>query len=67
MTGASDQLPERFNMAAYAIGRAAAARPQHPALLVMADPDGAPAEILDVCLARGRGAAHRRRAAGRWA
>jgi acetyl-CoA synthetase len=44
MTGASDQLPRRFNMAAYAIGRAAAARPQHPALLVMADPDGDPAE-----------------------
>jgi acyl-coenzyme A synthetase/AMP-(fatty) acid ligase len=39
------ELPPRFNMAAYAIGGAAAARPQHPALLVTADPDGAPAEL----------------------
>ncbi|MTD93229.1 AMP-binding protein [Hyphomicrobium sp. xq] len=45
MTGAIDQLPRRFNMAAYAIGRAAALRPQHPALLVTADADGTPAEM----------------------
>jgi acyl-coenzyme A synthetase/AMP-(fatty) acid ligase len=44
MTGADDALPRRFNMAAYAVGRAAAARPQHPALLVMAAPGRAPAE-----------------------
>jgi acyl-coenzyme A synthetase/AMP-(fatty) acid ligase len=44
MTGASDTLPQRFNMAAYAIGRAAAARPHHAALLVMADPDRPPVE-----------------------
>ena len=45
MTGASDTLPPRFNMAAYAIGRAAAARPQHPALLVIADPGRPPSEV----------------------
>jgi acetyl-CoA synthetase len=44
MTGADDTLPQRFNMAAYVVGRAAAARPQHPALLVMAEPGSAPAE-----------------------
>jgi acetyl-CoA synthetase len=41
----ADTPPRRFNMAAYAIGRAAAARPQHPALLVNADAGGAPAEV----------------------
>ncbi len=45
MTGAIDQLPRRFNMAAYTIGRAAASRPQHPALLVTADADGTSAEV----------------------
>ncbi|HEY8248254.1 MAG TPA: AMP-binding protein [Hyphomicrobium sp.] len=45
MTGASDALPPRFNMAVYAIGRAAAARPQHPALLVIADPGRPPSEV----------------------
>jgi acyl-coenzyme A synthetase/AMP-(fatty) acid ligase len=45
MTSPIDELPSRFNMAAYAIGRAAAARPQHPALLVTADAGGAPAEL----------------------
>jgi acetyl-CoA synthetase len=44
MTGVSDTLPQRFNLAAYAIGRAAAARPQHPALLVIADPVRPPVE-----------------------
>jgi acetyl-CoA synthetase len=44
MSGAYDALPVRFNMAAYAIGRAAAARPQHAALLVMADPGRPPVE-----------------------
>ncbi|WP_246274542.1 class I adenylate-forming enzyme family protein [Hyphomicrobium sulfonivorans] len=38
-------LPARFNMAAYAIGRAAAARPDAPALLVYDDASGsAPSE-----------------------
>jgi acetyl-CoA synthetase len=45
MKGAIDQLPRRINMAAYAIGRAAASRPQHPALLVTADAGGTPAEV----------------------
>ena len=45
MTDAADTLPQRFNMAAYAIGRAAAARPKHPALLVMAAPGAPPAEV----------------------
>lgn len=36
--------PPRFNMAAYAIGRAAAERPWHPALIVVDDASGAPAE-----------------------
>jgi acyl-coenzyme A synthetase/AMP-(fatty) acid ligase len=44
MTNAED-LPQRFNMAAYVIGRAAASRPQHPALLVTADAGGAPVEL----------------------
>ena len=45
MTDATNKLPGRFNMAAYAIGRAAASRPQHPALLVTADAGGTPAEV----------------------
>jgi acyl-coenzyme A synthetase/AMP-(fatty) acid ligase len=45
MTDAIDKRPGRFNMAAYAIGRAAASRPQHPALLVTADAGGTPAEV----------------------
>jgi acyl-coenzyme A synthetase/AMP-(fatty) acid ligase len=45
MTGAGEALPQRFNMAAYAVGRASAVRPQHPALLVLAEPDGVPAEM----------------------
>ncbi len=45
MTGAGDTLPQRFNMAAYAIGRAARARPKHPALLVMGAPGAPPAEV----------------------
>jgi acetyl-CoA synthetase len=45
MTDAADAHPQRFNMAAYAIGRAAAARPKHPALLVMDAPGAPPAEV----------------------
>ena len=45
MTDAADMLPQRFNMAAYAIGRAATARPKHPALIVMAAPGAPPAEV----------------------
>jgi acetyl-CoA synthetase len=45
MTDAIDKRPGRFNMAAYAIGRAAASRPQHPALLVTADAGGMPVEV----------------------
>ena len=45
MTDALDMLPQRFNMAAYAIGRAATARPKHPALIVMAAPGEPPAEV----------------------
>ncbi len=45
MTDAADTLPQRFNMAAYAIGRAANARPEHPALIVMDAPGVAPAEV----------------------
>jgi acetyl-CoA synthetase len=37
--------PPRFNMAAYAIGRAAAARPGKPALVVVAEPRRPPAEV----------------------
>jgi len=37
--------PARFNMAAYAIGRAAAAFPNEPALIVIADPLQPPAEV----------------------
>lgn len=37
--------PARFNMAAYAIGRAAAASPDKPALVVISDPLQPPAEI----------------------
>jgi acetyl-CoA synthetase len=44
MTDAEDALPRRFNMAAYVVGRAAAARPQHPALLVMSEPGSVPVE-----------------------
>ena len=45
MTDAADTLPQRFNMAAYAIGRAARARPKHPALIVMDAPGAPPAEV----------------------
>ena len=45
MTDAIDKRLGRFNMAAYAIGRAAASRPQHPALLVTADACGMPVEV----------------------
>ena len=44
MTDTEDALPRRFNMAAYVVGRAAAARPQHPALLVMSEPGSVPVE-----------------------
>jgi acetyl-CoA synthetase len=37
MTDAADTFPPRFNMADYAIGRAAAARPDAPALIVIDD------------------------------
>lgn len=40
-----DRPPPRFNMAAYAIGRAAARTPDKVALLVMSDPDQPPAEV----------------------
>lgn len=42
---AADKLPPRFNMAAYAIGQAAAARPKHPALIVKDAPGAPPAEV----------------------
>ncbi|MDP1908920.1 MAG: class I adenylate-forming enzyme family protein [Hyphomicrobium sp.] len=45
MTVPSDKPPVRFNMAAYAIGLAAAARPKHPALLVFAEPGRPPTEV----------------------
>jgi acyl-coenzyme A synthetase/AMP-(fatty) acid ligase len=45
MTVPSDKPPVRFNMAAYAIGRAAAMRPKHPALLVFAAPGQPPTEV----------------------
>ena len=45
MTDAVDMLPQRFNTAAYAIGRAANARPKHPALIVMDAPGAPPAEV----------------------
>lgn len=45
MTQAPLAPPARFNMAAYAIGRAAASRPDAPALLVIDDAGGAPAEV----------------------
>ncbi len=42
----TDPPPPRFNMAAYAIGRAAAQRPDAPALIVVADAGaGTPSEI----------------------
>ncbi len=42
----SQPVPLRFNMAAYAIGRAAAARPTAPALIVIDDASaGTPAEM----------------------
>ena len=44
MTGDGDALSQRFNMAAYVVGRAAAARPQYPALLVMTEPGSVPVE-----------------------
>lgn len=45
-----EQPPARFNMAAYAIGRAAAERPDAPALIVVDDPHaGAPAEVWTFC------------------
>ncbi len=37
--------PPRFNMAAYAVGRAAKASPNKPALIVIADPLQPPAEV----------------------
>src|SRR5690606_777188 len=40
-----EQPPPRFNMAAYAIGRAASTYPNKPALLVLSDPKQPPAEI----------------------
>jgi acyl-coenzyme A synthetase/AMP-(fatty) acid ligase len=43
---APEPVPPRFNMAAYCIGRAAATRPQAPALLVIDDPGArTPAEV----------------------
>jgi acyl-coenzyme A synthetase/AMP-(fatty) acid ligase len=45
MTTGDDTLPSRFNMAAYAIGRAAASRPDAPALLVIGEVGAAPAEV----------------------
>jgi acetyl-CoA synthetase len=46
MDPAPESLPVRFNMAAYAIGRAAAARPNAPALIVVDDAKaGRPAEV----------------------
>ena len=45
MTDAVNILPQRFNMAAYAIGCAANARPKHPALIVMDAPGASPAEV----------------------
>lgn len=45
-TTRTDAPPARFNMAAYAIGRAAAARPSAPALIVIDDPAAAqPSEV----------------------
>lgn len=41
----ADLPPQRFNMAAYCIGRAAAVFPSKPALLVIGDPSRPPAEI----------------------
>src|SRR5262245_26963977 len=45
MIAPADTLPARFNMTAYAIGRAALARPGHPALIVMETPGAQPSEI----------------------
>ncbi|MEO8422009.1 MAG: AMP-binding protein, partial [Hyphomicrobium sp.] len=45
MTNSTNKPPARFNMAAYTIGRAAAARPKHPALLVFAAPAQPPTEV----------------------
>ena len=45
MTNSTNKPPARFNMAAYTIGRAATARPQHPALLVFAAPAQPPTEV----------------------
>lgn len=44
MTDQPETLPPRFNMAAYAVGRAAASRPNAPALLVIEDVGAKPAE-----------------------
>src|SRR5262249_47744734 len=44
MTTTPEAPPPLFNMAAYAIGRAARARPDAPALLVVAEPGAPPAE-----------------------
>ncbi len=45
MTYSADFPPPRFNMAAYALGRAATAHPDKPALIVCDTPDGPPCEI----------------------
>ncbi len=46
VTGYRGELPpEQFNMAAYAIGRAAAATPDKPALVVIDAADAPPTEI----------------------
>lgn len=46
MSASAHLTPSRFNMAAYCIGRAAAARPDWPALIVVDDPAAArPSEI----------------------
>lgn len=45
MTASGETVPTRFNMAAYAIGRAAAARPDAPALLVVDEVGAKPAEV----------------------
>ncbi len=45
MTEIRETVPSRCNMAAYAIGRAAAARPDAPALLVVGDVGAEPVEV----------------------
>ena len=66
MIDAAEHAAPRFNMAAYSIGRAAAARGGEPALIVVDDAEAArPAEMWTFAAARGRGVAHRRRSARR--